>query len=68
MKNVEIKYNPYLIETFITVDGQIPKLNSSLNVGKKRLQEWVDRLPMILLDEYRDPNLKVSFQGSFFVL
>ena len=65
MKNVEIKYNPYLIETFITVDGQIPKLNSSLNVGKKRLQEWVDRLPMILLDEYRDPNLKVSFQGSF---
>ena len=65
MKNVEIKYNPYLIETFITVDGQIPKLNSSLNVGRKRLQEWVDRLPMILLDEYRDPNLKVSFQGSF---
>ncbi len=65
MKNVEIKYNPYLIETFITIDGQRPKLNSSLNVGRKRLQEWVDRLPMILLEEYRDPNLKVSFQGSF---
>ena len=64
MKNVEIKYNPYLIETSITVDGDKPKLNSSLNVGRRRLQEWVDRLPMILLDEYRDPQMTVSFKGS----
>ena len=40
MKNVKIKYNPYMVETEISVDGQKPKANSALNVGKKRLQEW----------------------------
>ena len=54
MKKVKIKYNPYIVETEITVDGQKPKANSALNVGKKRLQEWVEKLPKILLDEYRD--------------
>lgn len=64
MKTVNIKYNPYLVETTITVDGQKPKANSALNVGKKRLQEWVEKLPQILLDDYRDPNMSVSFTGT----
>ena len=34
MKNVKIKYNPYMVETEISVDGQKPKANSALNVGK----------------------------------
>ena len=51
MKKVKIKYNPYIVKTEITVDGQKPKANSALNVGKKRLQEWVEKLPQILLDE-----------------
>ena len=52
MKNIKIKYNPYLISTEITVEGQKPKPNSALNVGKKRLQEWVELLPQNLLEEY----------------
>ena len=64
MKKVQIKYNPYEIETEITVDGQKPKANSALNVGKKRLQEWVDKLPLILLDEYRDCNFYVEYIGT----
>lgn len=64
MKNIKIKYNPYLVETEITVDGQKPKANSALNVGKKRLQEWVDKLPQILLDEYRDSNFVVEYIGT----
>lgn len=64
MKNVKIKYNPYLITTDITVDGQKPKANSALNVGKKRLQEWVGELPQILLEEYRDSNVHIEFIGT----
>lgn len=64
MKEVKIKYNPYKVETEITVDGQKPKANSALNIGKKRLQEWVEKLPQILLDEYRDRNVTIDFTGT----
>ena len=64
MKKVSIKYNPYLLTTEITVDGKQPKKNSSLNVGNKRLQEWVEQLPSILLKEYGDQSVKVEFTGT----
>jgi hypothetical protein len=64
MKNIKIKYNPYLISTEITVEGQKPKPNSALNVGKKRLQEWVELLPQNLLEEYRDSNIELEFIGN----
>lgn len=63
MKKIKLKYNPYLVTTDVTVDGQKPKANSALNVGKKRLQEWVENLPQILLDEYRDSNVSIEFTG-----
>lgn len=63
MKKVKIKYNPYKVETEVTVDGQRPKANSALLVGKKRLQEWVEKLPQILLDEYRDSNFMIDYTG-----
>ena len=64
MKKVAIKYNPYLVTTQITVDGKSPKANSSLNVDKTRLQEWVEKLPQILMDEYRDKNFEITFKGT----
>lgn len=64
MKNVNIKYNPYMVETEISVDGQKPKANSALNVGKNRLQEWIEKLPQIILDEYRDSNVTIDFTGT----
>ena len=63
MKKVTIKYNPYLVYTEIKVDGQSPKPNSSLNVQNSRLQEWVEKLPQILIDEYRDTNYELVFTG-----
>lgn len=63
MKAVTIKHNPYLVNTQITIDGKSPKPNSALNVGKKRLQEWVEQLPQIIHDEYRDSNISVEFTG-----
>lgn len=64
MKEIKLKYNPYLISTSMTIDGQAPKPNSALNVGAKRLQEWVEKLPQILMDEYRDSNVTIEFTGS----
>jgi len=38
MKKIQIKYNPYIVDTEIIVDGEKPKANSALNVKKKRLK------------------------------
>lgn len=64
MKKVSIKYNPYLVTTEVTIDGQPPKANSQLNVGNLRLQDWVDHLPEILCNEYRDNNFEITFIGT----
>lgn len=64
MKKVRIKYNPYRIITEITVDGKTPKSNSALNVHNFRLQEWIEKLPQILIDEYRDSNFEIDFIGT----
>ncbi|XOQ44977.1 MAG: Dynamin-N domain-containing protein [Clostridium sp.] len=67
MKKVFIKYNPYKLETEITVDGNQLAQNSQL--GEKaakgtHLQEWVEDLPRILIDEYNDTEFEVTFHGT----
>lgn len=64
MKKVNIVYNPFLLTTVITVDGKKPRENSSLDFNKQRLQEWAEKLPKILLDEYRDKNVSIEFTGT----
>lgn len=64
MKKIRITYNPYKLTTDITVDGEKPYDNSSLNVFKRRLQEWVDRLPSILIKEYPDNSYEIHFTGT----
>jgi predicted GTPase len=63
MTSLFIKYNPYIIKTDITVNGRKPKDNSFLNIGKKRLQEWVDELPTRIYDEFLDKDLSIEFVG-----
>ena len=67
MKNVFIKYNPYKLETEITVDGK--KLAQNSKLGEKaaegsRLQEWIEDLPKILVGEYNDTDFEVHFHGT----
>lgn len=67
MKKVFIKYNPYNLETELTVDGK--KLAQNSNIGERilpgsRLQEWVEDLPKILIDEYNDTDFDVVFHGT----
>lgn len=64
MKKVCITYNPYLVRTTITIDGQKPKQNSALNASNTRLQDWVDKLPEILINEYRDNAYEIHFVGT----
>ena len=67
MKKVFIKYNPYNLETELTVDGK--KLAQNSQIGERilpgsRLQEWVEDLPRILIDEYNDTDFEVVFHGT----
>lgn len=67
MKKVYIKYNPYKLETEITVDGNRLKDNSRLLEKSEpgtRLQEWVEELPDLLIDEYGDREFELLFHGT----
>lgn len=64
MKKVKLKYNPYKVETTITIDGLVPLANSDLNQSNRRLQEWIENFPKILIDEYRDKNIIIEFTGT----
>ena len=64
MREIFIKYNPYKVETEIKIDGADVKKNSALNVGDKRLQEWIEDLPQILVDECNTKDFKITFHGT----
>ena len=65
MKKIDIKYNPYKVCSIISVDGKLPMKGSAINdMGKRRLQEWIESLPLVLLKEYRDTNFEISFTGT----
>lgn len=67
MKKIFIKYNPYHLETELTVDGKNLAQNS--RIGEKihsgsRLQDWVEDLPKDLIEEYNDNDFDVVFHGT----
>lgn len=63
MKTVIFSYNPYWVQTSITVDGQIPDCESLQISQGVRLQEWVEDLPKILAKEYND-KIDLRFIGT----
>lgn len=65
MKKVDISYNPYKVISNISIDGKKPIKGSSINdMERRRLQEWIEALPSVLLKEYRDTNFEISFTGT----
>ena len=67
VKRVFIKYNPYNLETELTVDEKKPAQNSQIGesiLPGSRLLEWVEDLPQILIEEYNDTNFDVVFHGT----
>ena len=67
MKNVFIKYNPYKLETTLTVNNRPLKQNSRIaeQIEKgSRLQEWIEDLPRFLVDEFNDNKFDIKFHGT----
>ena len=67
MKKVFIKYNPYTLETELTVDNNGLAQNSKIGeriLPGSRLQEWVEDLPKLLIDEYNDTDFEIVFHGT----
>lgn len=67
MKKIYLKYNPYTLVTELTVEGMQPADNSRISVQNlqgRRLQEWVEDLPEILVDEYNDTDFEITFHGT----
>ncbi|WP_288222358.1 dynamin family protein [uncultured Clostridium sp.] len=64
MREIFIKYNPYKVETQVQINGKPIKANSALNVDDKRLQEWIEDLPRILVDECNTKSFKITFHGT----
>lgn len=64
MKEIFIKYNPYKVETTVTIDGNPVKKESEFNVEDKRLQEWIESLPEMLQEECNTRSYKIIFHGT----
>lgn len=65
MTQVNVKYNPYKLETQIKINGKAIQNDSALYklVKGKRLQEWVGNFPKMLVDDQNTVELKVEFNG-----
>ena len=65
MAKVYLKYNPYKMETFITVNGNEISEDSILAklTKGKRLQEWISKFPDELVNELNTVDLDIMFYG-----
>lgn len=60
-----IEYNPYAPNIKITVDGKEIESSSSLHPLDYTFEEWIDKLPLNLSEEYEDcENIKIGFHGT----
>lgn len=65
MAQVNIKYNPYKMETQIAVNGKPITTDSTLYriIKGKRLQEWIAKFPQMLIDELNTVDFDIVFYG-----
>lgn len=65
MAQIYLKYNPYKMETEISVNGKKISTDSSLYkiVKGKRMQEWVGKFPQMLVDELNTVDFEIEFYG-----
>ena len=65
MVKVEFKYNPYVLETKVYFNGQLPKINSQIEkFENKRLFVWSDKLLDILYSEMNGYDFDLDFSGT----
>jgi len=65
MIKTELIYNPYLLETEIRFNGQLPRINSLVEKYRNGiLQAWVDKIPGIFCDEMNGYGFELEFSGT----
>lgn len=64
LSNVKIKYNKYLPETEIEIDGKVVSNKSKLYKYKKEsIQKWIHDIAQLLIDEINDDEFNMEFEG-----
>lgn len=65
MAQVFVKYNPYKMETQISINGKAITTDSSLYkvIRGKRLQEWIAKFPQMLVAELNTVDFDIEFYG-----
>lgn len=64
MVKTELSYNPYLRETIVKFNGREPRINSQVEKYQNcKLQEWLDKLPVIFHDEMNGYGFEFLFSG-----
>lgn len=65
MAQVYVKYNPYKMETQISINGKAVTTDSGLYkvIKGKRLQEWIAKFPQMLVDEFNTVDFDIEFYG-----
>ena len=66
MLNVHLTYNPYSVDTKISIDGTpIPEDHQlSALCRSQRLHNWIDRFFEELLESEREPEISLTFKGT----
>lgn len=65
MISAELQHNPYLLETNVKFNGQIPKINSQIEKYENQLlSDWVKNIPRIFYDEMNGYDFDLFFSGT----
>ena len=65
MINAELTHNPYLLQTTVKFNGQIPRINSQVEKYERvTLKDWIEKVPMIFHDEMNGYDFELSFTGT----
>lgn len=65
MINAELSYNPYLMETQVKFNGQLPRINSLIEKYQDmNLQSWINKIPRIFYDEMNGYYFELDFTGT----
>lgn len=65
MVKTELSYNPYLLVTTVTFNGNPPRINSLVErYSSGKLQDWIEELPHVFHDEMNGYDFELAFTGT----
>lgn len=65
MIHAELLHNPYLLQTSVRFNGQLPRVNSQVEKYESMtLKDWIVKVPKIFHDEMNGYDFELSFTGT----